>query len=63
MALGSPKLKRSQASLTGGVIVAIGVLTLSMLITGELRWDYQARWLLSVLVATGMGVWVRVADL
>ncbi|MCC7085058.1 MAG: hypothetical protein IT427_08630 [Pirellulales bacterium] len=57
------KLKRSQASLTGGIIVGVGVLVLSMLITGELLWSEPARWLVSILFAVGLGSWVRVADL
>ena len=62
-AAGSPKLKRSTASLTGGLIVGLGVFVLSMLITGELHWRDSARWLVSMLVAGGMGVWIRAADL
>ena len=63
MAEASKKIKRSQASLTGGFIVGIAVVCLAMLITGELGWEPAARWTISLLLGLPMGVYVRVADL
>ena len=57
------KIKRSGASLTGGIIVGIAVIVLCMLITGELELAMPARWAVSIIIGSVMGAWVRIADL
>lgn len=58
------KIKRSQASLTGGFIVGLAVVALGMLIAKELGWQQGIiPWTISLVIGTMMGVWVRVADL
>ena len=57
------KIKRSQASLNGGIIVGIAVIVLILLITGELGWAMPARWATSIIVGGIMGAWVCIADL
>ncbi|MAE63881.1 MAG: hypothetical protein CMJ18_06370 [Phycisphaeraceae bacterium] len=63
MAEAARKIKRSSASLTGGIVVAVTVTILALLVTGELGWDVTARWMTSVVVGGTMGAWVRIADL
>ena len=63
MAEAPQKIKRSQASLTGGILVGIAVVILAMLITGELGWTDPVRWAISLVIGVPMGVWVRLADL
>ena len=57
------KIKRSGASLTGGILVGFAVIGLSLLITGELGWELPARWGVSLVLGVTMGTWVRIADL
>ena len=57
------KIKKSQASLNGGIMVGLAVIALSMLVTGELGWDTNARWATSIITGGIMGAWVRIADL
>jgi multisubunit Na+/H+ antiporter MnhE subunit len=54
------KLKRSAASLVGGVAVGIGVLILWLLLAGSLQ---PANIGLGLLLAAAVGAWVRLADL
>ncbi len=64
MAKVQKKIKRSQASLTGGFIVGLAVVALGMLIAKELGWQQGfIPWTISLVIGTMMGVWVRVADL
>jgi len=57
------KIKRSQASLNGGIMVGIAVIALLMLITGELGWAMSVRWTTSIIIGGIMAAWVRIADL
>ena len=57
------KIKRSSASLKGGIIVGITVVVLSLLVTGELEWGVVPQWVTSIAIGAVMGVWVRIADL
>lgn len=57
------KIKRSSASLKGGIIVGITVVVLSLLVTGELEWGVAPQWVTSIAIGAVMGVWVRIADL
>ena len=57
------KIKRSSASLQGGIIVGLAVVVLSLLVTGELGWTIPARWVASLVIGGAMGAWVRIADL
>jgi len=57
------KIKRSQASLTGGFIVGFAVVVLVMLIAGELGWPDSVRWSVSLVAGGAFGIWVRVTDL
>jgi multisubunit Na+/H+ antiporter MnhE subunit len=54
------KLKRSAASLIGGVGVAVGVLLLWLLLAGSLE---PASIAIGLVLATAVGAWVRLADL
>ena len=64
MAKAQKKIKRSQASLTGGFIVGMAVAALGMLIAKELGCQQSfVPWTGSLVIVTMMGVWVRVADL
>ena len=58
------KIKRFSASLTGGFVVGFAVITLVMLITGEVgAWQLSSRWGTSLVIGVAMGAWVRMADL
>ena len=57
------KIKRSSASLKGGIIVGITVVVLSLLVTGELEWGVATQWVTSIVIGAVMGAWVRIADL
>ena len=57
------KIKRSSASLKGGIIVGITVVVLSLLVTGELEWGVAPQWVTSIAIGAVMGAWVRIADL
>ncbi len=54
------KLKRSVASLVGGIAVAAGVLALWLLLAGSLA---PASIAVGLVLATAVGAWVRLADL
>jgi hypothetical protein len=57
------KIKRSSASLKGGIIVGIFVAFLTTLICGEMGFPPASRWVVSLLVGGAAGTWVRIADL
>jgi hypothetical protein len=57
------RIKRGRASLLGGIAVGVCVLTLWLGIERELGLGSIAASILGVLVATGVGTWIRVADL
>jgi multisubunit Na+/H+ antiporter MnhE subunit len=54
------KLKRSVASLVGGVAVALAVLLLWLLLSGSLQ---PASIAIGLVLAAAVGAWVRLADL
>jgi len=54
------RLKRSIASLVGGVAVAAGVLLLWLLLSGSFK---PASIAVGLVLATAVGAWVRLADL
>jgi uncharacterized membrane protein YccC len=60
--LGAPseRLKRSQASLIGGIACGIGVAILTILLLGE---PSPANVAIGVLVGAALALWVRLADL
>ena len=60
--LGAPpqKLKRSQASLFGGIACGIGVFILTLLVTGGPSPPHIA---LGLLLGFALAAWVRLADL
>jgi hypothetical protein len=60
--LGAPptRLKRSQASLVGGIACGIGVAILTVLLLGG---PDPANLAVGVLVGAALAVWVRLADL
>jgi hypothetical protein len=60
--LGAPpaRLKRSQASLFGGIACGIGVAILAMLLLGDAS---PANVAIGVLVGAALAAWVRLADL
>ena len=57
------KIKRSSASLKGGIMVGVCVTILSVLIGGELGYGTASCWVGGLLVGCAMGAWVRIADL
>jgi len=60
--LGAPpaRLKRSQASLVGGIACGIGVAILTVLLLGDMS---PANLAIGLLVGAALAVWVRLADL
>ena len=60
--LGAPptRLKRSQASLVGGIVCGIGVAILIVLLLGG---PTPANVAVALLAGAALGVWVRLADL
>ena len=54
------RLKRSFASLVGGIVVGIGVLVLWLLLADSLQPGSIA---VGLVIATAVGAWVRLADL
>ncbi len=60
--LGAPpaRLKRSQASLVGGIVCGIGVAILTVLLLGG---PTLANVAVALLIGAALGVWVRLADL
>ena len=57
--------KRNIASLVGGVVIAVGCFVLWVLVASELtRWPPDLPVIASgLLVAVGVGFWIRLADL
>ena len=60
---GSQRIKQGKASLVGGIAVGMAVLVLWTAIAHELAADSAAIIAAGVLVAAGIAVWIRVADL
>ena len=60
--LGAPptRLKRSQASLFGGIACGVGVAILAVLLLGGLT---PLHLTIAVLLGAALAVWVRLADL
>ncbi len=60
--LGAPpaRLKRSQASLFGGIACGVGVAILAVLLLGS---PSPANIAIGVLLGAALAVWVRLADL
>ncbi len=58
-------LKRNIASLVGGIVIAFGCFALWVLVGSELTQWPPSLWVIvaGAIVATGIGVWIRVADL
>ena len=56
-------LKRSAASLVGGIAVAAGVFALWFLVTRELGYTQTLVQVVGAVGAVVIGVWIRVADL
>ena len=54
------RLKRSQASLFGGIACGVGVFILSLLLAGGPSPIAVA---ISLVLGTALGLWVRLADL
>ena len=57
------RVKTGKASLIGGIAVGLAVFVLWVAIAHELAADGPAVIVAGVLVATGVGGWIRVADL
>jgi CDP-diglyceride synthetase len=60
--LGAPatRLKRSQASLFGGIACGVGVFILVLLLAGG---PSPLNIAIGLVIGTALGVWVRLADL
>jgi hypothetical protein len=56
-------VKAGRASLIGGIAVAVASFVLWAAITHELGIDTNAMLVFGLLVAAGIGVWIRKADL
>jgi uncharacterized membrane protein HdeD (DUF308 family) len=61
--LGGGQIKRSRASLIGGVAVAAGVFALWLAIARELAADGAGAALLGAIVSVLIGLWIWRADL
>ncbi len=61
--MSAQRIKPNKASLIGGIAVAVAVLVLWSLIAHELAAASAPVLLAGVLVALGVGTWIRVADL
>jgi hypothetical protein len=57
------RIKQGKASLIGGAAVGIAVLVLWVAIAHELAADGVVAMAVGVLVASGVAVWIRLADL
>jgi hypothetical protein len=57
------RIKPGRASLIGGMAVAVASFLLWAAVAHELGADTAATLLLGLLVAAGIGTWIRVADL
>ena len=60
---GRARIKQGKASLVGGIAVGIAVLVLWTGVAHELAADGAVVIALGVLVAAGVAMWIRVADL
>lgn len=60
--LGAPptRLKRSQASLFGGLACGVGALVLYLLLAGSLS---PLNIVIGLVIGSALGAWVRLADL
>ncbi len=54
------RLKRSQASLIGGIACGIGVMILYLLLAGDITAIHVA---IGAAIGLALGTWVRLADL
>jgi len=61
--MSTQRIKPGKASLIGGIAVAFAALMLWTAIAHELAADSAPVLLLGLLVAVGVGAWIRVADL
>jgi lipopolysaccharide export LptBFGC system permease protein LptF len=59
----TPRIKQGKASLVGGIAVAFAALVLWIAIAHELAVDTAPVLAAGLLVAAGIGVWIRLADL
>ncbi len=57
------RIKPGRASLIGGVAVAIASFVLWAAVTHELGADTTATLIAGLIVAAGIGTWIRLADL
>ncbi len=57
------RIKPGRASLIGGAAVAVASFVLWFAVTHELGADSTAVLIVGLLVAAGIGIWIRVADL
>jgi len=57
------RIKQGKASLIGGIAVGIAILVLWVAIAHELAADGVVAIAAGVLVASGVAVWIRLADL
>ena len=57
------ELKKGRASLIGGIAVALASFLLWAAVAHELGVDTTATLIMGLLVAGGIGTWIRVADL
>jgi hypothetical protein len=57
------RIKQGKASLIGGIAVGVAVLVLWVAIAHELSADGVVAIAVGVLVASGVAVWIRLADL
>ena len=57
------RIKPGRASLVGGIAVGIASFVLWAAVSHELAADTPLCLVLGLLVATGIGTWIRVADL
>ena len=58
--MSAARLKRSRASLVGGIATGIGVAILTLLLTGG---PSPQHIVLGLVIGTAVAVWVRLADL
>lgn len=57
------RIKTGKASLVGGIAVGVAVFVLWMAITRELGSAGTSVTIAGLLVAAGVGAWIRIADL
>jgi protein-S-isoprenylcysteine O-methyltransferase Ste14 len=57
------RIKSGKASLVGGIVVAVAAFALWVACTHELGADTPVWLAVGAVVAVGVGVWIRVADL